>query len=390
MSRIARVMARELRRLPRLPVLLALLGPIPRAGGVLLTGVFHSEVARQLPVAILDFDGSQTARLAARWVGAARSVHIVARIQDLGQAEELLVQRKVYAVLVVPRHFERDLLHGRSPRVTLLYNEQYLTAGNLIVADVSRAVNTGASAVAVARQRSRDQTAAAAEAAAEPVRVDARLLFNPGVSYAVGVGLLLIVALMQIVAGISTIYVVGRELSDRTAGEWLEAAGGSAVVAWIGKLAPYVIWDLLLMLVLVGGFVTWFHMPVLGNLGVLMVGALAFSLASKALGVLFAVWLGELPRALGLGSITFGTAPAFSGVTFPRIAMSPFAQAWSGFVPLTRFMLVLRDQVMVGAPIRISARPILVLAGTALIAGLLALPRMGRVLRDPGLWGTGE
>jgi ABC-2 type transport system permease protein len=390
MSRIARVMARELRRLPRLPVLLALLGPIPLAGGVLLTGVFHSEVARQLPVAILDFDGSQTARLAARWVGAARSVHIVARIQDLGQAEELLVQRKVYAVLVVPRHFERDLLHGRSPRVTLLYNEQYLTAGNLIVADVSRAVNTGASAVAVARQRSRDQTAAAAEAAAEPVRVDARLLFNPGVSYAVGVGLLLIVALMQIVAGISTIYVVGRELSDRTAGEWLEAAGGSAVVAWIGKLAPYVIWDLLLMLVLVGGFVTWFHMPVLGNLGVLMVGALAFSLASKALGVLFAVWLGELPRALGLGSITFGTATAFSGVTFPRIAMSPFAQAWSGFVPLTRFMLVLRDQVMVGAPIRISARPILVLAGTALIAGLLALPRMGRVLRDPGLWGTGE
>jgi ABC-2 type transport system permease protein len=162
------------------------------------------------------------------------------------------------------------------------------------------------------------------------------------------------------------------------------------VVAWIGKLAPYVIWDLVLMLVLVGGWVTWFHMPVLGNLGVLTVGAVAFSLASKALGVLFAVWLGELPRALGLGSITFGTATAFSGVTFPRIAMSAFAQVWSGFLPLTRFMLVLRDQVMVGAPLRISARPILVLAGTALIAGLLALPRMGRVLRDPGLWGTGE
>ena len=387
MSRLLRVMRRELQRLPRLPVLGALLGPIPLAGALLLTGVFHSEVARRLPIAILDFDGSQTARLAARWVGAARSVNIVTRIQDLGRAEELLVQRKVYAVLVVPRHFERDLLHGRSPRVTLMYNEQYLTAGNLIVADVSRAVNTGAGAVAFGRQRSRGQTAAAAEAAAEPVRVDARLLFNPGVSYAVGVGLVLIVALVQIVAGISTIYVVGRELSDRTAGEWLEAAGGSVVVAWIGKLVPYVLWDLVLMLVLIGGFVAWFHMPVLGNLGVLTVGALAFSLASKALGVLFAVWLGELGRALGFGSITFGTATAFTGVTFPRIAMSPFAQVWGGFVPLTRFMLVLRDQVMVGAPLRISARPIVVLAGTALIAGLLALPRMGRVLRDPSLWG---
>src|SRR6185503_10903798 len=187
MSRIARVMARELRRLPRLPVLLALLGPIPLAGGVVLTGVFHSEVARQLPVAILDFDGSQTARLAARWVGAARSVHIVARIQDLGQAEELLVQRKVYAVLVIPRHFERDLLHGRSPRVTLLYNEQYLTAGNLISADVARAVNAASGAVAFELRRGGGLTAAAAEAAADPVRVDSRLLFNPAINYARGV-----------------------------------------------------------------------------------------------------------------------------------------------------------------------------------------------------------
>lgn len=387
MRRLLRVMGREFRRLPGLPVLWALLGPIPLAGGLLLTGVFHSEVARRLPIAVLDFDGSQTARLAARWVDAARSVNIVARIQDLGQAEDLLVQRKVYGVLVLPVHFERDLLHGRSPRVTLMYNEQYLTAGNLIVADVSRAVNTGAGAIAVGLQRSRGQTAAAAEAAAEPVRVDARLLFNPGVSYAVGVGLVLIVALVQIVAGISTIYVVGRELSDRTAGEWLEAAGGSVVVAWIGKLVPYLFWDLGLMLVLIGGFVAWFHMPVLGNLGVLALGAFAFSLATKALGVLFAVWLGELGRALGFGSITFGTATAFTGVTFPRIAMSPFAQVWGGFVPLTRFMLVLRDQVLVGAPFRISVRPILVLVATALIAGLLALPRMGRVLRDPSLWG---
>jgi hypothetical protein len=50
-------------------------------------------------------------------------------------------------------------------------------------------------------------------------------------------------------------------------------------------------------------------------------------------------------------------------------------------------MLLLRDQVLVGAPLRISAEPIIVLAGTALVATLLALPRMGRVLRDSRLWG---
>lgn len=387
MSRIARVMVREVERLPRFPVLWALLGPIPLAAGLLLTGVFQAEVARRLPVGILDFDGTQTARLAARWVDAARSVDVVTRVQDLGEAQALLVQRRVYAVVVVPRHFERDLLRGRSPQVTLLYNEQYLTAGNLISADVGRAVNAGSGAVAFELQRGRGVTQAAAEAAAAPVRVDSRLLFNPAINYARGVGLVLVVGLMQIVAGLSAIYVVGRELRDSTAGEWLAAAGGSPLVAWIGKLSPYLIYDLMLMLVLIGGFVAWFHIPVLGNLGLLALGALTFSLASKAIAALFTVWLANLRKALGVGSLFFGTAVAFSGVTFPVIAMSTFAQVWSGFVPLTRFMLLLRDQIMVGAPLRISAAPILALAGTALIAGLLALPRMGRVLRDSRLWG---
>ena len=387
MSRIARVIVRELRRLPHFPVLWALLGPIPLAAGLLLTGVFQAEVARRLPIGILDFDATQTARLAARWVGAARTVNIVARVQDLGEAQALLVQRKVYAVLVVPRHFERDLLHGRSPRVTLLYNEQYLTAGNLISADIARAVNTGSGAVAFELQRSGGLTSAAAEAAAEPVRVDSRLLFNPAINYARGVGLVLVVGLLQIVAGLSTIYVVGRELRDSTAAEWLTVAGGSPLVAWIGKLTPYLAYDLVLMAVVVGGFVAWFHIPVRGSLGFLALAALTFSLASKSIGVLLTVWLANLRKALGVGSVFFGTAVAFSGVTFPRIGMSTFAQVWGGFVPLTRFMLLVRDQVMVGAPLRISIAPVLVLVGTALIAVLLALPRMGPVLRDTRLWG---
>jgi ABC-2 type transport system permease protein len=367
MSGLARVVRRELRRLPQFPVLWALLGPIPLAAGLLLTGVFQAEVARQLPIGVLDFDASEASRQAARWVGAARTVNIVARVQDLGQAQDLLVKRKVYAVLVVPRHFERDVLRGRSPGVTLLYNEQYLTAGNLISADVGRALN-GASL-------------------GPPVRVDARLLFNPAINYASGVGLVLIAGLLQIVAGLSTIYVVGRELKDSTAGEWLAAADGSVAVAWLGKLGPYVLYDLLLMLVLVGGFVAWFHIPVLGNLGMLGLGALAFSLASKAIGVLLTVLPANLRQGLGIGSILFGPAVAFSGVTFPRIAMSPFAQVWGGMVPLTRLMLVIRDQVMVGAPLRVSVAPILALGGIALGAGLLSLPRMRRVLRDPRLWG---
>jgi len=56
------------------------------------------------PIGILDFDGTQLLDCGPLG-GRGQDVNIVARVQDLGEAQALLVQRKVYAVLVIPRHF---------------------------------------------------------------------------------------------------------------------------------------------------------------------------------------------------------------------------------------------------------------------------------------------
>lgn len=387
MRSVGRVMLREVRRVLRIPMLWILLGPVPLATVFLVTAIFQQEVVRQLPIAMLDLDGTLSARLAARWVAATRTVDIAAHVQDLGEAEEMLKRLQTYAVLVVPRHFERDLLHGRSPQLTLMINEQYLTAGNLISADVARAVNAGSGAVAVGLQRTRGLTEHAAGAAAAPIRVDARLLFNPASNYARGVGLVLIIGVLQIVSGLSAIYAIGSELRDATAAEWLHTADGSTVVAWIGKLAPYIVFDLLLTLIVAGGFIAYFRIPVLGHVGVLVLGTAGFALATKAIAVMLVVRLKNLRMALGLGAIWFGPAVAFGGGTFPRLAMSQFAQVWGGLVPLTGFTRIVRDQVVAGAAVGGSLVPIGMLMVVAVVATLIALPRLGTVLREPGSWG---
>jgi ABC-2 type transport system permease protein len=115
MRSLASVVRREAGRLRRLPALWALLLPIPVAATLLLIGVLNSEVARELPVAVLDLDRTPAAQTATRWLEATRSARVTAHIDDLGAARALLLEGTVYAVLVVPRHFERDLLRGRSP-----------------------------------------------------------------------------------------------------------------------------------------------------------------------------------------------------------------------------------------------------------------------------------
>ncbi len=375
MSALAAVAGRELRRLRRLPVLWALLGPIPVAMTLLLIGVFAAEVVRDLPVAVLDLDRSAASRTAIRWLEATRSSRLAGYVDDLGAARSAVVERQVYGVLVVPRHFERDLLRGRSPHLSFLFNEEYLTAGGNVSADVSRGASTAAALLTALSGRE-----------PAPVRVDLRSLFNPAASYAQALGILLVGGLLQVVIGIATIYVVGRELADGTVPEWLKAARGSTAAAWLGKLAPYTAFHCVLVVALVGLLVTWYGIPVRGPAWLLVVATAAFVLASQALGLLIIAWTANLRMSLGLGSVILGPAAAFSGVTFPLSAMPVAARIWAQTLPLTHALTLTRAGISVGAP-ETGGGPLLALALTTAIAIGLGLPRLPALLRDPVYWG---
>ncbi len=375
MSALAAVMRRELQRLRRLPLLWAVLGPIPVVMTLLLVGVFRAEVVRDLPVAVLDLDRSATSRTAARWLEATRSARLAGYVEDLGAARSAVVERKVYGVLVVPLNFERDLLRGRSPHVTFLFNDEYLTAGGNLASDVSRGASTAAALLA-----------ALSGGKAVPISVDLRSLFNPSVSYAQALGLLLIGGLLQVVIGIATIYAVGRELADGSASEWLETARGSTAAAWLGKLAPYTIANFLLVTALFGVYAAWYGVPVRGPAWLLVVAALAFVLASQAIGLLIIAGTANLRVSLGAGAVILGPAVAFSGVTFPLSAMPAGARAWAQTIPLTHGMALVRSGISVGAP-EAAGGPLLALAVTTLVCFALAVRRLPALLREPRYWG---
>jgi ABC-2 type transport system permease protein len=374
MSAVAAVARRELRRLGRLPVLLWLLGPIPAAMTMIVIGVFSTEVVRDLPVAVLDLDRSATSRIATRWIDANRSARLVGHVEDLGAVRSAVVERQVYGVLVVPRHFERDLVRGRSPHVSFLFNEEYLTAGGNVAGDVSRGAATAAGVLTVLSGRR-----------PSPVQVDLRSLFNPSGSYAQALGFLLIGGLLTVVIGVATIYAVGRELADGTAAEWLEAAHGSTAAAWLGKLAPYTAFHCVLVAALLGLFRAWYGIPVRGPVWLLAVATLAFVLACQAFGLLLVARTANLRVSLGLATVMLGPAAAFSGVTFPLGAMPAGARVWAQALPLTHGMELIRSGVSVGAP-ETAGGPLLALALTTVLAFALALPRLPALLRDPVYW----
>ncbi len=219
------------------------------------------------------------------------------------------------------------------------------------------------------------------------MRTDLRPLFNPWLNYIYFLVSSLLPTMLQIFIIVTAVHAVGVELKDGTSGEWLDAAGGRVMRAIVGKLLPYAIVYSVLSIFMISLILTFMGVPFHGNLPTLIVGTLLFVLACQGLGVVVTACFANLRLATSAAAFLASPAFAFAGLTFPTAAMPPFASAWSMLLPLTHYLRILVEQMMHGAPASASLPELWVLAGFAVLAPLLARPRLARVLSDERYWG---
>ena len=80
---------------------------------------YLNEALRNVPIAVVDRDGTQSSRDFARLVDSTPDVAVTEVLPDLASAEREVFARKVDGILVIPQYFERELLHGRHSPVAL-------------------------------------------------------------------------------------------------------------------------------------------------------------------------------------------------------------------------------------------------------------------------------
>lgn len=383
---IVRVARRELARIGSRPLYPLLLLVLPLAGWLVLLSAFGSRTPRDLPVAVVDLDRSALSRGLTRAADAAPSMAVVAAPPSRDRAEDLLLRGEVYAVVVFPEGLERDVLRREASPVVAFYNAQWLLPGKLIARDLTAVVGT-ASARLELQARLASGGGGLARAAVEPIRSEIHPLFNPELDYAAFLVTALIPALLQIFVLVLGVHALGSELRQRSAGRWLDDAGGSVARALIGKLAPYAAWYAALALGLAAATSRWLGLPVQGSAAVLAAGLVLLVLVVLAVALALVGWTANLRLATSLASLLAVPAFAFSGITFPVSGMPTLARLWSLMLPLTHYLRVQTEQLVVGAPIRASLPSLaaLVALAAALTAG--SVGRYGRLLREPGLWG---
>lgn len=384
---LAAVVAREWRRLRADLWDLGMLSWIPLLLCGLTWWIFSAGVARDLPIVVIDRDGSSLSRTLMRMLDESPGIRVAAQVATEGEAQRLLREREAFGIVLIPSGLQRELGNGRNASVQWFYNGQFSAHVGGLSRDVRTVVATLSAGAELTGREKRGASVKQATVAYEPIRIRLVTLFNENANYESFLALAVIPALLQAFVALAAITAIGRELKAGTVPQWLAAAEGRWGPALAGKLViPAVAFGVQALLYLVF-FTAVRGWAIEGSAGMVVAGLALLIAAYLGLGTLMIAATLNLRLALSVAAFVTAPAFAFSGQGFPLVAMPAAARAWAEALPLTHYLQLQSRHWLAGAPAAYGLNEALVLAGFAVVSLALGFVLLSRRAALPAAWG---
>ena len=419
--------AYERRFLVKNPWDLAMVFWIPLATVLLIWWIFSQIQITDLPIGVIDNDRGPVANTALRYLEANPNLTVKQLYHTPAAAKAAILQRDIYAVVIIPEDFSRNILLSKPAPIVLQVNAQYGTHSGIIQTSVQSVIGTLSAGVEMKRLVKQGMAPSQAAIAYSPISIQRISLFNAATDYQQFLASTVIPALLHILAMVIGATTIGRELRDKRIGRWYHFINGShvyltlppkddqpnndsqpspldnvsasqnqaseevsilvLVFGLLGKyfwpLLAYSIWSILAL---------WLAAPqqsiAISALMVTYISLVLLMMLSFWLGAIFT--LGSFSLRMGLSATGFISAPsyAFAGVTFPYVAISKNAQHWSDVLPLTHYLKLHIAQLQMQAPVIISLPIVYGLTLATLVTLSLTALLSKRALAHPERWGA--
>lgn len=351
---------RELFRLLSSRKLMFLLFAWPLMFCSFLASIYSAKVIKKMPVVICDKDNSQLSRLAARYLGATRSLDIIGHVDNADEIRQLLLRGKIEAGIYIPRGWAADMKRNRQVPLIAYANGGNMVIGNMITSDVKTVAGTISAGVRIKFLEKTGSSTGQAKGTFMPVGTENFRLFNPGGNYMrfLAPGLWGAI-LMQVLLSLAVIALASEKENGTMPQAWA-AAGNLAMPLLIGKMIPYCLLSFILMEIFEFVLYPVFGIPV-KNPGGMALANIAFIFAVISGGMYISSIAPTETDSLK-GVLAVG-APAFilSGYIWPLSAMPAGISAFASIIPLTHYLKALRPLSEYGAAVSQASSPLLTL-----------------------------
>jgi ABC-2 type transport system permease protein len=338
---------------------------------------YRGETFRDVPIALVDQDNTQSSRELARRIDASADVAIVDNYPDQPTAQRGVYSRGLFGILVIPKDFERDLLHARSSPVAIYADASYFLIYQRVSGAVVSVARTMGAEVETALLIAQNVDPAVAAAASDPMPLTAVTLFNPEGGYATYILPAAFVLILQ------QTLLIGVGLLGTFPNPKLDAIPFSQVGSIsrvVGKLLSYLVVELISFSFYLVAIPYLYGIPRLGGPTTMMAFCIPFVLAVGALGMLIAR-IFRKPMVVQLVTASVGMPFLFlSGFSWPTEAIPPALHYAALVLPSTSAINGLVDVAQLGASIYDVRQYFMTIVVLAIVYGVMAVAveRRGR------------
>ncbi len=345
MSGIAIAFRRELKRIFSMKEVLSTIFAAALIYSLYYPQPYVNEALRDIPIALVDLDGTTASRELARRIDASPDVAVAMVLPDLPTAQRQVYERTISGIVVIPRYFERELLHGRASPILQYTDASYFLVNQRVAAGISGTARAFGVEVEEARLIALQVDPPTAAAVTSPLPFTAIPLFNPAGGYATYLlpGAFLLILQQTLLVAVCLLAVTARRTR-------LEPATGP-VATVLGNLLAYLAVEAIVVPIYLIVTPYFYGVPRLGSLADILVAAIPFVLAVSAMGMVIGS-LFRSPLAVQLVAAAIGMPFFFlSGFSWPTEAIPPALHAVSMLVPSTFAVTGLTMVAQMGASI---------------------------------------
>lgn len=302
---------------------------------VVLYGYAITFDIKDIKLGIIDRDHTPASRALVEKLTASEHFKLRARIENAHQVENLMMQRRIVAALVIPNGYGKSLQTRPNTIVQVLIDGSNANTAT-IVSNYFNFIITGYSIQL-------NSTILRA-----PITTEPRIWYNPDLKSANFIVPGLVAVLLMMICAMLTAITISREKETGTLEQMLVSpVRGFEII--IGKVVPYILLSFLVAGIVVVFAQIIFNVPFHGSVIVLMLFSIVYIYASLAIGIFISSRVSTQQTALMFSLLgTLLPSILLSGFVFPIASMPKVLRILSYIIPARYYLTIIRGIILKG------------------------------------------
>ncbi len=333
---VARVMRRELYlSLTDVGVMLFFLF-LPLVYPIIYTLIYNPEVAREIPVAVIDDCRSAQSREFVRMADATEAIHIIGYASDMAEARRWKDSKACYGIIHIPADYSRSLGRGEQANVTFYSDMSLLLRYRSMLLSMTELQLAAGAMIRTEAISSRGSLASGM--GDSPVENVSFMLGDTEQGFASFVipGIIILILQQSMLLGITMLGGTSYERRLRGGGvDPLAVRGATPVASVIGRMLCFVLIYMPLSIYVMHFVPVMFSLPHVGSPMQYLPFILPMLVATAFMGMTLEILVREREMSFMVVVFTSVVFLFLSGLTWPRYAMNWLWKGIGDLIPAT-------------------------------------------------------